>query len=110
MRFLMEKEGIGHIRPILIDGVACIMPMRANLEDNSQEWAEREFEFAAGNLSEEDYLRWKAEYDSADARKRIKSGGANSHFDWKKAKMGDEFLEKGHNMLQIKKTVKVLHQ
>lgn len=47
----------------------------------------------AGNLSEEDYLRWKAEYDPAGAQKRIKSGGTNSHFDWKKAKMSEERFE-----------------
>ena len=46
-----------------------------------------------GNLSEEDYLRWKAEYDPAGAQKRIKSGGTNSHFDWKKAKMSEERFE-----------------
>ena len=46
-----------------------------------------------GNLSDEDYLRWKAEYDSAGAQKRIKSGGTNSHFDWKKAKMSEERFE-----------------
>lgn len=93
MHFLMEMEGVGYIRPILIDGVAYIMPVQANLEDSVQEWAEKEFEYAIGNLSEEDYLRWKAEYDPAGAQKRIKSGGANSHFDWKKAKMGDGRLE-----------------
>lgn len=43
-----------------------------------------------GNLSEEDYLRWKAEYNPAGAQKRIKSGGTNSHFDWKKAKISEE--------------------
>lgn len=88
-----NKSGVDYIRPILIDGVAYIMPMQANLEDSVQEWAEQEFEYATGNLNEEDYLRWKAEYDPAGAQKRIKSGGANSHFDWKKAKMGDERLE-----------------
>ena len=92
MHFLMEMEGVGYIRPILIDGIAYIMPMQANLEDSVQEWAEKEFEYATGTLSEEDYLRWKAEYDPAGAQKRIKGGGANSHFDWKKAKMNDERL------------------
>lgn len=43
-----------------------------------------------GNLSEEDYLRWKAEYNPAGAQKRIKSGGTNSDFDWKKAKISEE--------------------
>ena len=92
MHFLMEMEGAGQVRPILIDGIAYIMPIQANLEESVQKWAEREFEYAAGNLSEEDYLRWKAEYDPAGAQKSIKSGGANSHFDWKKAKMDDERL------------------
>lgn len=69
------------------------MPMQANLEDSVQEWAEQEFEYATDNLSEEDYLRWKAEYDPAGAQKRIKSGGANSHFDWKKAKISKNHLD-----------------
>lgn len=79
MHFLMEMEGIGYIKPILINGVAYIAPIQANLEDSVQEWAEHEFEYAADNLSEEDYLDWKAEYDPAGAQQRIKSGGANSH-------------------------------
>lgn len=93
MHFLMEMEGIGYIRPILIDGVAYIMPMQANLGNSVQEWAEQEFEYASGNLSEEEYLNWKAKYDPAGAQKRIKNGGANSHFDWKKAKIGDRCLK-----------------
>lgn len=92
MHFLMEMEGIGYIRPILIDGVAYIMPIQANLEDSVQEWAEQEFEFATGNLSEEDYLHWKAEYDPAGAQKRTRDGGTNSHFDWKKAKTSENYL------------------
>lgn len=79
MHFLMEMEGIGYIKPILINSVAYIAPIQANLEDSVQEWAEHEFEYAADNLSEEDYLDWKAEYDPAGAQQRIKSGGANSH-------------------------------
>lgn len=93
MHFLMEMEGVGYIRPILIDGVAYIMPIQANLEDSVQEWAEQEFEYATGNLNEEEYLRWKAEYDPAGAQKRIKSGGAKSHFDWKKAKISENYLD-----------------
>lgn len=73
----------------MIDSIAYIMPMQANLEDSVQERAEKEFEYATSNLSEEDYLRWKAEYNPAGVQKRIKSGVANSHFDWKKAKIGE---------------------
>lgn len=39
---------------------------------------------------EEEYLRWKASYEPADAQRRIASEGANNHFDWDKAKMGPE--------------------
>lgn len=81
MHFLMEMEGVGYIRPILIDGAAYIMPVQANLEDSVQEWAEHEFGHSTGNLSEEDYLDWKSEYDPAGAQQRIKSSGANGHFD-----------------------------
>lgn len=42
---------------------------------------------------EEEYLRWKASYEPAGAQRRIASEGANSHFDWDKAKMSPERMK-----------------
>ena len=93
VHFLMEMEDAGFLRPVLIDGTAYVMPVQANLEDGIQEWAEKERDWRFKKIGEEEYLRWKASYDPAGAQRRIASGGANSHFDWDKAKMGPERME-----------------
>lgn len=93
VHFLMEMEDAGFLRPILIDGTAYVMPVQTNLEDGIQEWAEKERDWRFKKIGEEEYLRWKASYDPAGAQRRIASGGANSHFDWDKAKMGPERME-----------------
>ena len=74
-------------------GAAYVMPVQANLEDGIQEWAEKERDWRFEKIGEEEYLRWKASYDPAGAQRRIASRGANSHFDWGKAKMGPERME-----------------
>lgn len=93
VHFLMEMEDAGFLRPVLIDGTAYIMPIQANLEDCVQEWAEKERDWRFDEISEEEYLRWKSAYDPAGAQRRIAGGGANSHFDWDKAKMNPERME-----------------
>lgn len=93
VHFLMEMEDAGFLRPVLIDGTAYVMPVQANLEDGIQEWAEKERDWRFEKIGEEEYLCWKASYDPAGAQRRIASGGANSHFDWDKAKMGPERME-----------------
>lgn len=93
VHFLMEMEDAGFLRPVLIDGTAYVMPVQANLEDGIQEWAEKECDWRFEKISEEEYLRWKASYDPAGAQRRIAGGGANSHFDWDKAKMGPERMK-----------------
>lgn len=93
VHFLMEMEDAGFLRPVLIDGTAYVMPVQANLEDGIQEWAEKECDWRFGKIGKEEYLRWKASYNPAGAQRRIASGGANSHFDWDKAKMGPERME-----------------
>lgn len=93
VHFLMEMEDAGFLRPVLIDGTAYVMPVQANLEDGIQEWAEKERDWRFEKIGEEEYLRWKASYDPTGAQRRIASEGANSHFDWDKAKMGPERME-----------------
>ena len=93
VHFLMEMEDAGFLRPVLIDGTAYVMPVQTNLEDGIQEWAEKERDWRFEKIGEEEYLRWKASYDPAGAQRRIASGGANSHFDWDKAKMGPKRME-----------------
>lgn len=91
--FLMEMEDAGYLRPVLIDGTAYVMPVQANLEDGIKEWAEKERDWRFGKIDEEEHLRWKASYEPAGAQRRIASGGANSHFDWDKAKMDPERMK-----------------
>lgn len=93
VHFLMEMEDAGFLRPVLIDGTAYVMPVQANLEDGIQEWAEKERDWRFEKIGEEEYLRRKASYDPTGAQRRIASEGANSHFDWDKAKMGPERME-----------------
>lgn len=94
VHFLMEMEEAGFLRPVLIDGTAYVMPVQANLVDGIQEWAEKERNWRFEKISKEEYLSWKASYDPAGAQRRITSGGgANSHFDRDKAKMGPERME-----------------
>lgn len=93
VHFLMEMEEAGFLRPVLIDGTAYVMPVQVNLEDGIQEWAEKERDWRFEKIGEEEYLRWKASYDPADAQRRIASGGVNSHFDWDKAKIGPKRME-----------------
>lgn len=90
VHFLME---MGFLRPVLIDGTAYVMPVQANLEDVIQEWAEKERDWRFEKIGKEEYLRWKASYDPAGAQRRIAGGGANSHFNWDKAKMDPEQME-----------------
>ena len=93
VHFLMEMEDAGFLRPVLIDGTAYVMPVQANLEDGVQEWAERERDWRLEEISEEEYRHWKASYNPEGAQRRIVGGGANSHFDWDKAKMNPERME-----------------
>lgn len=57
VHFLMEMEDAGLPRPVLIDGTAYVVPVRANLEDGIQEWAEKELGRLFGKIGEEEYLR-----------------------------------------------------
>lgn len=98
VHFLMEMEDAGFLRPVLIDDTAYVMPVQANLEDGIQEWADWHFE----KIGEEEHLRWKVSYDPAGAQRRIASGGANSHFDWDKTRMGPEQMEEELAKLPIK--------
>ena len=100
VHFLMEMEEVGFLRLVLIDGTAYVMPVQANFEDGIQEWAEKGHTWRFEKISKEEYLRWKASYDPAGAQGRITSGGANSHFDRVKAKMGPERMEEELTKLQ----------
>ena len=94
VHFLMEMEDAGFLKPpVLIDSTAYVMPVQTNLEDGIQEWAEKERDWRFEKIGEEEYLRWKASYKPAGAQRRIASGGANSHFDWDKAKMDPERMK-----------------
>lgn len=93
MHFLMEMEEKGLLAPMLIDGVAYIMPIQPNLEESVQEWAEHEYDFQIEEITEDDYRKWKSEYSAAGAGKRISKPAANSHFSWQKAKMSEKHME-----------------
>lgn len=45
VHFLMEMEDAGCLRPVLIDGTAYVIPVQVNLEDDIQEWAEKEHDW-----------------------------------------------------------------
>lgn len=93
VHFLMEMEDAGLLSPVLIDGTVYVMPVQANLEDSIQEWAEKERDWRFEKIGKKEYLRCKASYNPAGAQRRIAGGGANSHFDWDKAKMDPERTE-----------------
>lgn len=93
---LMDMEENGMIRPILIDGIAYLMPIQIDMETGVQEWAEKQFDYMVQDVSEEDYSTWKDSYKQAGAQRRTKTNAANSHFDYTKAhgKHLDEEIEK----------------
>ena len=74
------------IRPILIDGIAYLVPYHVDMEGGVQEWAEKQLEYAAQSLSDEKYDDWKDSYSQPGAQKRTKVNAINVHFDYVKAK------------------------
>ena len=93
---LMDMEANDMIRPVLIDGIAYLMPMQVDMETGVQEWAEKQLEYAFQDLDDEDYATWKDSYKQAGAQKRAAINAANAHFDFRKAhsKRLDEELGK----------------
>lgn len=92
----MDMEANGMIRPILIDGIAYLVPYHVDMEGGVQEWAEKQLEYAAQSLSDEKYDDWKDSYSQPGAQKRTKVNAINAHFDYVKAKGNhlEEELEK----------------
>lgn len=82
---LMDMESNDMIRPVLIDGIAYLMPIQVDMETGVQEWAEKQLEYAYQNLGDEEYASWKDSYKQAGAQKRIAVNAVNSHFDFRKA-------------------------
>jgi transcriptional regulator with XRE-family HTH domain len=93
---LMDMEANDLLRPVLIDGIAYLMPMHADMETGVQEWAEKQLEYAARSLSDDGYAEWKDSYRQAGTQKRAKANAVNSHFDFEKARgkhMGEELAK-----------------
>ena len=82
---LMDMETNDMLRPVLIDGIAYLMPMQVDMETGVQEWAEKQLEYAYQGLDDEDYSSWKDSYKQAGAQKRIAVNATNAHFDFRKA-------------------------
>ena len=82
---LMDMESNDMIRPVLIDGIAYLMPMQVDMETGVQEWAEKQLEYAYQGLGDEEYASWKDSYKQAGAQKRTTVNAVNAHFDFKKA-------------------------
>lgn len=82
---LMDMETNDMLRPVLIDGIAYLMPMQVDMETGVQEWAEKQLEYAYQDLGDEEYASWKDSYKQAGAQKRTAMNAANAHFDFRKA-------------------------
>jgi len=82
---LMDMESNDMIRPVLIDGIAYLMPMQVDMETGVQEWAEKQLEYAFQGLDDDEYATWKDSYKQAGAQKRTAVNAANAHFDFRKA-------------------------
>lgn len=82
---LMDMESNNMIRPVLIDGIAYLMPMQVDMETGVQEWAEKQLEYAYQGLDEEEYASWKDSYEQAGAHRRTAVNAINSHFDYTKS-------------------------
>ena len=82
---LMDMEANDMLRPVLIDGIAYLMPMQVDMETGVQEWAEKQLEYAYQGLGDEEYASWKDSYKQAGAQKRAAVNAANAHFDFRKA-------------------------
>ena len=82
---LMDMESNDMIRPVLIDGIAYLMPMQVDMETGVQEWAEKQLEYAYQDLEDDEYATWKDSYRQAGAQKRTAANAANAHFDFRKA-------------------------
>ena len=80
VRFLMEMEEAGFLRPVLIDGTAYVMPVQANLEDGIQEWAEKERNWRFEKISKDEYLRWKAPTTPQARKDASRAGGRQQPF------------------------------
>ena len=82
---LMDMESNDMIRPVLIDGIAYLMPMQVDMETGVQEWAEKQLEYAYQGLGDDEYETWKDSYKQAGAQKRTAVNAVNAHFDFIKA-------------------------
>lgn len=82
---LMDMETNDMLRPVLIDGIAYLMPMQVDMETGVQEWAEKQLEYAYQDLGDEEYASWKDSYKQAGAQKRTATNAVNAHFDFRKA-------------------------
>ena len=82
---LMDMESNDMIRPVLIDGIAYLMPMQVDMETGVQEWAEKQLEYAFQGLGDDEYATWKDSYKQAGAQRRTAANAANAHFDFRKA-------------------------
>lgn len=82
---LMDMESNDMIRPVLIDGIAYLMPMQVDIETGVQEWAEKQLEYAFQGLDDDEYATWKDSYKQVGAQKRTAVNAANAHFDFRKA-------------------------
>ena len=82
---LMDMESNDMIHPVLIDGLAYLMPMQVDMETGVQEWAEKQLEYEFQDLDDDEYATWKDSYKQAGAQKRTAVNAANAHFDFRKA-------------------------
>lgn len=82
---LMDMETNEMIRPVLINGIAYLMPIQVDMETGVQEWAEKQLEYAYQDLGDEEYMSWKDSYKQAGAQKRTCTNAVNAHFDFRKA-------------------------
>ena len=93
IHFLMEMEERGYIRPLLIGGMAYLVPTIPDLEEGIQEWAEEAYQYHTKQVSFDDYVAWKARYEQAGALHRINNQVANKHFDWAVATLNRLHME-----------------
>jgi transcriptional regulator with XRE-family HTH domain len=93
---LMDMESNDIIRPVLIDGIAYLMPIQVDMETGVQEWAEKQLEYAYQGLGDDEYATWKDSYKQAGAQKRTAVNAVNAHYDFRKArgKRAEEELAK----------------
>ena len=82
---LMDMETNNMLRPVLIDGIAYLMPIQVDMETGVQEWAEKQLEYAYQDLGDDEYAAWKDAYKQAGAQRRTATDAVNTHFDFRKA-------------------------